>query len=50
MLREPWWQPHDRHAEVVDRRDVELDAAHELAFALEFGSCFARRGDIDACT
>lgn len=41
-LRTPWWTPHDRHAAQVDRRDIELDAAHELAFALESENWFSR--------
>ena len=42
MSREPWWQLHDRHAQIVDRRDIELDVVHELAFALESETWFSR--------
>jgi hypothetical protein len=44
MSRESWWAPHERHRAAVERRDVELDAAHEVAFALEAETWFSKEG------
>lgn len=44
MPRESWWAPHQRHFEAVDRLDVELEAAHELAFAMQAETWFSKEG------
>lgn len=49
MSREPWWQPHDVHRQLINRRDEEELPAHEQRYASETALLF-RGGDIDACS
>lgn len=41
-MAESWFHAHDRWASQIDRRERELDAAHELQFALEAETWFTR--------
>jgi hypothetical protein len=49
MSREPWWAVHDRHFEEIGQVDVELEAAQEMALAMESETWFAREGAAFDC-
>lgn len=44
MLRESFWTPYQRHRDLVERHDMELEALHEQVLALEAETYFTRGG------
>lgn len=48
-MAESWLHAHDRWAQQVDRRDIELDAVHELQFAIESQTWFTKRKEVSDC-
>lgn len=47
MPREPFWAPYQRHRDVIELRDVELDAGYEADIAVEAETWFSKEGVMD---